>query len=181
MNKMIKYLSEHIEIIVGFGFVIWMISFIQDAEPESRLAMFTIPFTVFLFCLYKSFYFILYLKERIAIHYVNNRNFNRTVFAVALTLTSISISFAVDYLLIDHYVQDSFSGYSGESLISRIFDFTYFTIMTMTTLGYSGVEPSGYWSKSIAAIQVLTAFTIIVFLIANMDEIKPYDKSTENI
>ncbi|MCP9292727.1 ion channel [Gracilimonas sediminicola] len=180
MKKFAKYFSEHIEAIVALGFVVWGFSYILGQEVELQdWYSFVLPILILMFCIYKSFYYVLYLKERIGLHYVSEKNFPKTVFATVLTLLSISVSFAVDYLLIDHFGENSFTGYTGTSIFSKIFDFVYFSVMTLTTLGYSGVEPTSYWAKSIAGIQVLTSFSIVVFLLANMGEIKPFKEEID--
>ena len=94
-----------------------------------------------------------------------------TLFAVLIVL--IIVSFSADYLAL--YVLNSENFKSTTSLegsfFKGFFEFTYFSLITFSSVGFGDIVPLTIPGKLLVIMEVLLSFLVLVFGIANINRI----------
>lgn len=94
-------------------------------------------------------------------------------------LIGISIlSFATDYTCLYQYNPDNFSGVSAysDTYIYNLYQFTYFSVTTFSTVGYGDIAPVSEVARFVVMLEIFLSFFIIVFALANIKKIHIEDK-----
>lgn len=94
-----------------------------------------------------------------------------TLFAVLIVL--IIVSFSADYLAL--YVLNSENFKSATSLegsfFKEFFEFTYFSLITFSSVGFGDIVPLTIPGKLLVIMEVFLSFLVLVFGIANINRI----------
>ena len=94
-----------------------------------------------------------------------------TLFAVLIVL--IILSFSADYLAL--YVLNSENFKSATSLegsfFKEFFEFTYFSLITFSSVGFGDIVPLTIPGKLLVIMEVFLSFLVLVFGIANINRI----------
>lgn len=94
-----------------------------------------------------------------------------TLFAVLIVL--IILSFSADYLAL--YVLNSENFKSATSLegsfFKGFFEFTYFSLITFSSVGFGDIVPLTISGKLLVIMEVFLSFLVLVFGIANINRI----------
>ena len=94
-----------------------------------------------------------------------------TLFAVLIVL--IILSFSADYLAL--YVLNSENFKSATSLegsfFKGFFEFTYFSLITFSSVGFGDIVPLTIPGKLLVIMEVFLSFLVLVFGIANINRI----------
>ncbi|MBE2186452.1 MAG: two pore domain potassium channel family protein [Rhodothermales bacterium] len=169
MKRFLNHLENHLLIIAAFSIIIASLPFYLD--KVKGFDRFTIYFMVISFVIYKSLYFPLIMVENISKSNKTDRDVFKKSITSIIPFGYMMLSFCLDYGVIEYIFNGSFSGFSGNDLASKSFDFAYYSVMTMTTLGYEGIRPESYLAKFVSMIQVLSSFLIITFILSNSEKI----------
>lgn len=78
------------------------------------------------------------------------------------------LAWAIVYLLIDQSSPDAFSGVSGENLGHRLDQLVYFSLVTITTLGYGDVTPNHTVAGIAAGTEALAGVFYTTILVASL-------------
>lgn len=162
--------KSNLGIIVGVLFCYLMIKQIassQDADPDYLFYFFTISFVLF-----KCGYFILYSFETIADTFVKSKTFNWFLLKFTVIFFMMILSFAVDYWVINDIDNESFKNVPESGWFDKAFEFFYFSFMTMTTVGYSVIEPMSKFSKVVCMIQVGISITLLAYVLSGFSSIR---------
>ena len=94
-----------------------------------------------------------------------------TLFAVLIIL--IILSFSADYLAL--YVLNSENFKSATSIngsfLLEFFEFTYFSLITFSSVGFGDIVPLTISGKLLVIMEVFLSFLVLVFGIANINRI----------
>ncbi|MDH7911947.1 MULTISPECIES: potassium channel family protein [Flavobacteriaceae] len=94
-----------------------------------------------------------------------------TLFAVLIVL--IILSFSADYLAL--YVLNSENFKSATSIngsfLLEFFEFTYFSLITFSSVGFGDIVPLTISGKLLVIMEVFLSFFVLVFGIANINRI----------
>ncbi len=94
-----------------------------------------------------------------------------TLFAVLIVL--IILSFSADYLAL--YVLNSENFKSATSIngsfLLEFFEFTYFSLITFSSVGFGDIVPLTISGKLLVIMEVFLSFLVLVFGIANINRI----------
>ena len=94
-----------------------------------------------------------------------------TLFAVLIIL--ITLSFSADYLAL--YVLNSENFKSATSIngsfLLEFFEFTYFSLITFSSVGFGDIVPLTISGKLLVIMEVFLSFLVLVFGIANINRI----------
>lgn len=102
----------------------------------------------------------------------------KQILSVFGTLMIITIfSFALDYTCIYHANQETFTGFEeSNSYISNLFDFSYFSVITFSTVGYGDMAPISSSAKLLVIMEILLSFLILFFALTNINKIHLNDQ-----
>jgi hypothetical protein len=163
------FMKEYIFLIVLSALTLILMSYIDHRENQSKLAVFTISFSVFKVCILIS----ATLKKMEVLTRENHISNHILLFSIII-IFFINISFTLDYLCVLTIYTNSFSGFNpNQPLFLKFFDLLYFSIVTFTTVGYGDILPFGKAVKFLTILEMTTAFITIVFIISK------YTKSNE--
>jgi hypothetical protein len=94
-------------------------------------------------------------------------NFNKIIGSVCIYLLLI-VSWALIYEFLELTAPGSFVGLPSETGLSRFDEFTYFSIVTITTLGYGDISPVKPVSGAVAGIEAIAGVFYIAILVASL-------------
>lgn len=100
--------------------------------------------------------------------FMSNRvDTNRLLSSISVYLC-IGIVWSMFYGLVDLYIPGSFRIGSDVSLNAHINDLMYFSIVSLTTLGYGDITPLSSIAKSLAAVEALVGQIYLTVLVARL-------------
>lgn len=163
-------LRECLEIafIGGFAtFVIWLQQSLGD-ERGRFLVWFVvggaIAKTVYYFC--ES---LLHLVEATA----KDQPYHRFLMLMAYNMTEVTISFAVDFYCLNRLDPTSFSGIDSSLRgLELMFECFYFSVLNFSFFGYGDITPAHIPAKIVMLLEVITAFSTVIFLLSDFVSMK---------
>ena len=81
---------------------------------------------------------------------------------------ALGVTFAMAFGLIDHMVPGSFSTSASAEQVSNSTEFMYFSLVTLSTLGYGDVLPVSDQARTLAAIEALTGQVYLTIAVARL-------------
>lgn len=99
-----------------------------------------------------------------------------------LLITLIVLSFALDYLAIYLFDNESFKiGKIGhDSTFALLFEFLYFSLITFSSVGFGDVVPLSIEGKILTMLEIVLRFFVLVFGIANINRIHVGEEENSN-
>ena len=94
-----------------------------------------------------------------------------TLFAVLIVL--IILSFSADYLALYGLNSENFKSATSinGSFLLEFFEFTYFSLITFSSVGFGDIVPLTISGKLLVIMEVFLSFFVLVFGIANINRI----------
>tara|TARA_Y100001934_G_scaffold62113_1_gene77036 strand:- start:10231 stop:10782 length:552 start_codon:yes stop_codon:yes gene_type:complete len=94
-----------------------------------------------------------------------------TLFAVLIIL--IILSFSADYLALYGLNSENFKSATSinGSFLLEFFEFTYFSLITFSSVGFGDIVPLTISGKLLVIMEVFLSFLVLVFGIANINRI----------
>lgn len=100
-----------------------------------------------------------------SILFTSHMDLNRIVGAICVYLL-LGLLLGTVNILIDTFVPGSFKGIDAAATTSREFALIYYTFVTMTTLGYGDITPTGGLARAIAYLAAIAGQFYIAVLVA---------------
>lgn len=99
--------------------------------------------------------------------------YHRFLLLMAYNMTEVTLSFAVDFYCLQVIDPESFSGIPttmhGWELAFECF---YFSVLNFSFFGYGDITPSHIPAKIVLLLEVITAFTTVIFLLSDFVSMK---------
>ncbi len=90
-----------------------------------------------------------------------------TVCGALACFLMLAMSWSLMFGLIEHLEPGSFSGLRSEEA-GGMADLHYFSLVTITTLGYGDITPVSIWARNLAAAEALVGQFFLVVLVARL-------------
>jgi len=111
---------------------------------------------------------------------------NKIVGAICMYLL-LGLLWAFAYLIIEELFEGSFNGLPHQTWQLNLQDMTYYSFVTLTTLGYGDVTPAGALARFFAYMQAIVGIFYTTVLVASLigirlagvDSSKPIEKIRE--
>jgi hypothetical protein len=99
--------------------------------------------------------------------------YHRFLLLMSYNMAEVTISFAIDFYCLHQLNPANFSGIH-ESLTgtSLMFECLYFSILNFSFFGYGDITPATVPAKVVMLLEVVTAFTTVIFLISDFVSMK---------
>ncbi len=94
-------------------------------------------------------------------------DFNKIVGSVCIYLLLV-VAWAIVYDFLELVSPGSFSGLAATTELSRFDEFTYFSLVTITTLGYGDITPNNLVAGVTAGLQATTGVFYTAILVASL-------------
>jgi hypothetical protein len=123
-------------------------------------------------CLKTSYYFGESLWHLVSAA-ASDLAYHRFLTLMAYNMTEVTLSFAIDFFCLQHLDSASFSGLNvelGNALL--LFDCFYFSVLNFSFFGYGDIIPATVPAKMVMLMEVITAFTTVIFLISDFVSMK---------
>lgn len=99
--------------------------------------------------------------------------YHRFLLLMAYNMAEVTLSYAIDFFCLLQIDRTNFSGIdenlSGASLM---FECLYFSVLNFSFFGYGDITPSTIPAKLVMLLEVITAFTTVIFLISDFVSMK---------
>lgn len=120
---------------------------------EALLCLGTLPTIFFTFYIWKK-YFI-----------DNSNEKGMQLFQYSLFLWTIIQQYAIEYELLEKFHKGSFLIENATENLSA--DLTYYSVVTIATVGYGDILPVTKWAKYLTMMEVLTGVLLLIVIISN--------------
>jgi len=99
--------------------------------------------------------------------------YHRFLVLMGYNMAEVTLSFAIDFYCLQTLDRASFEGFSQmESGAKLFFDCFYFSVLNFSFFGYGDILPKTIPSKVVMLLEVVTAFTTVIFLISDFVSMK---------
>jgi hypothetical protein len=121
----------------------------------------------------KTFYYFAETLLHLLHATANDLPYHQFLVLMAYNMAEVTISFAIDFFVLQQLDQQSFEGLSGTLSAPRLFfDCLYFSILNFSFFGYGDILPRSVPAKIVMLFEVVTEFTTVIFLISDFVSMK---------
>jgi len=164
--KIQNILFQHL-VILGIGMALFYLERFEIAN------LFWEKFILIVIALAKCFYFVEHSFRKIEEASVNDISYNRFIVIILTNVLLIVISFAVDYACLELIQAQSFKGLDlSGGFWGRLFEFSYFSITSFTTVAYGDILPATKAARTLTVLEVAVAYLTTIIIISNFVQIK---------
>lgn len=164
--KLRSIVSQHLAIIM-LGIGVFIFEYLEFAN------LFFEKLILVLVALGKSIYFVEHSFKKIEEASIKNITYNKFLVIIMTNILLIVVSFAVDYSCLQEIDPQSFSGLSmSQSVDGVIFDLSYFSMLSFTSVAYGDIVPVTKAAKVLTLLEVGVAYITTIIIISNFVQIK---------
>lgn len=99
--------------------------------------------------------------------------YHRFLLLMAYNMAEVTLSFAVDFYCLKRLDAESFSGMAPELAgFELMFECFYFSVLNFSFFGYGDITPAHIPAKLVMLLEVITAFSTVIFLISDFVSMK---------
>ena len=99
--------------------------------------------------------------------------YHRFLVLMGYNMAEVTLSFAIDFYLLQTLESGSFTGLDSSGNSARLlFDCFYFSVLNFSFFGYGDILPRTIPAKTVMLLEVVTAFTTVIFLISDFVSMK---------
>lgn len=121
----------------------------------------------------KCIYFIEHSFRKIEEASVNDISYNHFIVIILMNVLLIVVSFSIDYACLELIQPNSFKGLTqNASIWDSVFEFSYFSILSFTTVAYGDILPITKAARCLSVLEVGVAYLTTIIVISNFVQIK---------
>ncbi len=99
--------------------------------------------------------------------------YHRFLMLMAYNMTQVTISFAIDFYCLRQLDHESFSGMAPDlDGMPLLFECFYFSVLNFSFFGYGDITPAHIPAKIVMLMEVITAFSTVIFLLSDFVSMK---------
>ncbi len=91
-----------------------------------------------------------------------------TLFGSICIYLLIGTVFASIYIILQEVFAGSFVFSANNAVIYNVFDFYYFSFITLTTTGYGDIVPNNQWARAFVTVESVTGLFYLATLVAHL-------------
>jgi len=140
----------------------------------------TIPLTPWTVCLVvvalalaKTGYFLVENLQHILLATSQEVPYHRFLALMGVNMAQITLSFALDYWVLEWAEQGSFTGFDpagGPALV--FFDCCFYSVLNFSFFGFGDITPQTVPAKLVTLMEVVLAFFTVIFLLSDFISLK---------
>jgi len=105
--------------------------------------------------------------------------YHRFLMLMAYNMAEVTVSFAVDFYCLKQLDLQSFSGMATDlGGLELMFDCFYFSVLNFSFFGYGDIIPAHIPAKLVMLMEVITAFSTVIFLLSDFVSMKESMRGT---
>jgi hypothetical protein len=121
----------------------------------------------------KCIYFIEHSFRKIEEASIHDISYNLFIVIILMNVLLIVVSFTADYTCLELIQPNSFKGLTpNASAWDNVFEFSYFSILSFTTVAYGDIIPITKAARCLAILEVGVAYLTTIIVISNFVQIK---------
>jgi len=121
----------------------------------------------------KTAYFFVENLQHILLATSHEIPYHRFLALMAVNMAQITISFALDFFLLEAAEAGSFSGFAeGLKEPQILFDCFFYSLLNFTFFGFGDVTPQTIPAKIVTLMEVTLAFFTVIFLLSDFISLK---------
>jgi hypothetical protein len=153
---------------------------IAAATAGVLAAWWAIPLTPRVVCLVvvalalaKTAYFLLENLQHILLATSHEVPYHRFLALMGVNMAQITLSFALDYWLLEWAEQGSFTGFDPAGGPARVFfDCCFYSVLNFSFFGFGDIMPQTIPAKLVTLMEVVLAFFTVIFLLSDFISLK---------
>ena len=99
--------------------------------------------------------------------------YHRFLMLMAYNMSEVTFSFAVDFYCLKLLDAESFSGMAPDMTSGALmFECFYFSVLNFSFFGYGDITPAHIPAKLVMLMEVITAFSTVIFLLSDFVSMK---------
>jgi Na+/H+ antiporter NhaD/arsenite permease-like protein len=99
--------------------------------------------------------------------------YHRFLALMGVNMAQITLSFALDFWVLESAEQGSFSGFDAASDASRVvFDCVFYSVLNFSFFGFGDIMPQTIAAKVVTLLEVVLAFFTVIFLLSDFISLK---------
>jgi len=123
--------------------------------------------------LVKTAYFFIENLQYILLATSHEIPYHRFLALMGVNMAQITISFALDFFLLEAAEEGSFSGFAAGLTEPRIlFDCFFYSLLNFTFFGFGDITPQTIPAKLVTLMEVTLAFFTVIFLLSDFISLK---------
>lgn len=164
------HVREAIEIAVAIAFALIVLLLHQHygAAIEGKLTWMVVIFAAFK----TAYYFgesLWYLIDAAA----SDLAYHRFLLLMAYNMAEVTFSFSLDFFCLQQLNNESFTGLdASRGNAELLFNCFYFSVLNFSFFGYGDIMPVHVPAKIVMLLEVITAFSTVIFLISDFVSMK---------
>lgn len=169
MTAFLKHWREPLEFLAIFGvaaILLWMIRL----GSEVRVLL---PYAVAAWAGIKTAYYFAETLRHLLDAVAQDVPYHRFLVLIAYNMAQITLSFAIDFYVLYRIDNTSLSGIEpGMHGFELMFECFYFSVLNFSFFGYGDITPVHIPGKTVMLLQVITAFSTVIFLLSDFVSMK---------
>jgi hypothetical protein len=133
----------------------------------------TLLFAVVLLAVLKTGYYLMETLWTLIQATNEDVAYHKFLILVAYNMAEITVSFAIDFYCLYRVDAGSFDGIDPAlDTPSLLFECFYFSVLNFSFFGYGDITPQHIPAKAVMLLEVITAFSTVIFLLSDFISIK---------
>jgi len=129
---------------------------------------------VTVFAAVKTGYFLLENLQHILLATAHEIAYHRFLALMGVNMAQITLSFALDFWLLESAVPRSFSGFDPTTMTAAgtFFDCCFYSVLNFSFFGFGEILPQTVPAKLVTLLEVILAFFTVPFLLSDFISLK---------
>ncbi len=162
LNKKLKY--NNFVITIGYGIMLYLLYLSRTEEIGTG----TYIFMMVTFSIFYLSYYLMFVLEKVMEFSKGEKDYFHMVLEVVSIIVCIIVFFGMAYQYIYSFDKNSFSGFIGDSFLTKLISFQYFSFISFTTIGYGDILPVSNLARIFAIIEGIFYFILIIFIVSSI-------------
>jgi len=126
------------------------------------------------FAAVKTGYFLLENLQHILLATAHEIAYHRFLALMGVNMAQITLSFALDFWLLESAVPRSFSGFDPATMTAAgtFFDCCFYSVLNFSFFGFGEILPQTVPAKLVTLLEVILAFFTVIFLLSDFISLK---------
>jgi hypothetical protein len=121
----------------------------------------------------KAAYFLLENLQHMLLATSHEIPYHRFLGLMGVNMTQITLSFALDFWLLELAEPGSFSGFAARMSAGRVFfDCCFYSVLNFSFFGFGEIMPQTAPAKIVTLLEVILAFFTVIFLLSDFISLK---------
>ncbi|MFM8735797.1 MAG: ion channel [Pirellulales bacterium] len=146
---------------------------VQQAWSAGALTAATVCVAVVTLAISKTGYFLVENLQHILLATAQEIPYHRFLALMGVNMAQITLSFALDFWLLELADPGSFSGFDANAGAGRaFFDCFFYSVLNFSFFGFGDILPLTIPAKIVTLLEVVLAFFTVIFLLSDFISLK---------